>query len=55
MKNYRKSPLEITSEEFRKIGYQIIDSISDFIDTINEKHVTTGETPKPIHKIIGTY
>jgi glutamate/tyrosine decarboxylase-like PLP-dependent enzyme len=54
MKNYRKSPLEITSEEFRKIGYQIIDSISDFIDTINEKHVTTGESPEQIQKIIGT-
>jgi aromatic-L-amino-acid decarboxylase len=47
-------PIEINKEEFRKIGYQLIDSISNFIETIDEKKVTTGETPKQIQKLLGT-
>jgi aromatic-L-amino-acid/L-tryptophan decarboxylase len=47
-------PIEINKEEFRKIGYQLIDSISSFIETIDEKKVTTGETPKQIQKLLGT-
>ena len=44
MTNNRESPIEITKEEFKRIGYQLIDTISHFIDTIDEKPVTTGET-----------
>jgi glutamate/tyrosine decarboxylase-like PLP-dependent enzyme len=54
MTNNRVSPIEISKEEFKKIGYQLIDSISYFIDTIKENPVTTGETPKQLQKIIGT-
>ncbi|HYV92461.1 MAG TPA: pyridoxal-dependent decarboxylase [Chitinophagales bacterium] len=49
----RTSPIEINKEEFKKIGYQLVDTISDFIDTIDEKPVTTGETPGQIQKILG--
>lgn len=48
-----KSPIEISKNEFRKIGYQLVDTISNFIDTIDEKPVTTGETPKQIQNILG--
>ena len=54
MTNNRETPIEISKEEFKKIGYQLIDTISDFIDTIEEKPVTTGESPKQLQKIIGT-
>lgn len=54
MTNLRESPLEISKEEFRKIGYQLIDSISDFIESIDKKQVTTGESPEEIRQIIGT-
>ncbi len=54
MKNYRESPLEISKEEFRKIGYQLIDSVSDFLDSIDNARVTTGESPEQIQKVIGT-
>jgi aromatic-L-amino-acid decarboxylase len=49
----RETPLEISKEEFRKIGYQLIDAISDFTDTIDKKPVTTGESPKEIQKLLG--
>lgn len=51
--NQPSSPIEINKEEFRKIGYQLIDSISDFLETIEEKPVTTGETPNQIQKLLG--
>ena len=53
MKKYRETPLEISQEEFKKIGYQLIDMISYFIDTIDEKPVTRGETPTQIQSILG--
>lgn len=53
MTNNRNSQIEISKEEFKKIGYQLIDSISNFIDSIDEKPVTTGETPSQIQKVLG--
>ena len=54
MANDRKSPIEIDKETFKKIGYQLIDTIAQFIDTIDKHPVTTGETPRELQKIIGT-
>jgi glutamate/tyrosine decarboxylase-like PLP-dependent enzyme len=52
--NHRVSPLEINKDDFRKIGYRLIDTIADFYDTIKEYPVTSGETPKQIQSILGT-
>ncbi len=54
MTDNRESPVQITKDEFKKIGYQLIDTISHFIHTIEEKPVTTGETPKQIQTILGS-
>ncbi len=51
--NDRTSPIKISKDNFRKIGYQLIDNISEFYDTINDRPVTTGETPKQIQSILG--
>lgn len=53
MAENRVSPVEINKEEFRKIGYQLVDTISNFIDFIGKKPVTTGETPGQIQEILG--
>src|SRR5687767_11370760 len=53
MSNNRNSPLEIRKDEFRTIGYRLIDSISDFLDTIDERPVTRGETPKQLQSVLG--
>lgn len=53
MTNNRESPIEISKEEFKKIGYQLIDTLSHFFDTIDERPVTTGETPKQIQTVLG--
>lgn len=49
----RRSPIEINKDDFREIGYRLIDTISNFYDTINALSVTTGETPKQIQTVLG--
>lgn len=53
MTKSRETPIEISKEEFQKIGYQLIDQIAEFTDSIKEKPVTTGETPKQIQDLLG--
>lgn len=53
MMKHRESPIEISKDEFKEIGYQLIGSISDFIDTIREKSVTPAETSEQLRKILG--
>ena len=54
MKKNRETPIEMDKAEFKKIGYRLIDTIADFIDTIEEKKVTGGESPKQLQEILGT-
>lgn len=51
--NSQVSPVEIDKNDFKEIGYRLIDTIADFYDTINTKPVTTGETPKEIQSVLG--
>ncbi len=53
MKKDRITPIEIGKEEFKKIGYQLIDSVADYLETVHDKPVTSGETPKEIQAILG--
>jgi aromatic-L-amino-acid/L-tryptophan decarboxylase len=54
MPDNRIAPIEMGKEEFRKAGYQLIDSIAGFIDTIREMKVTTGESSKQLQELLGT-
>ena len=54
MSNHREAPIAMGSAEFKKIGYQLVDAIADFIDSIPEKKVTTGESPKELQLILGS-
>jgi aromatic-L-amino-acid/L-tryptophan decarboxylase len=53
MTKHRATPVEISKNEFRQIGYQLIDVISDFIDSIDKKRVTSGESPGQIRSVLG--
>lgn len=53
MNDKRNAPLEINKEEFRKIGHQLINNISDFISTIDKKPVTVNEKPSQLQKLLG--
>ncbi|HEY2727649.1 MAG TPA: aminotransferase class V-fold PLP-dependent enzyme [Parafilimonas sp.] len=53
LKNHREKPIEINKEEFKKVGHRLVDSIADFIDSIANRPVTTGESPKQLQAILG--
>jgi len=53
MANKRVTPIRISKEEFKTIGYDLIDRISDFFDTIEQKPVTPGESPKQLQELLG--
>lgn len=54
MKNKtRNNNIEISKSEFKKIGYKLIDDISDFIEQIDKKPVTKGLGPKSIQNKLG--
>lgn len=54
MAHNRVSPIEISKDEFQKMGYQLIDRIAHFIDTIDKKPVTNGESPNQIRSFLGS-
>jgi aromatic-L-amino-acid decarboxylase len=53
MTNHRESPIEISKEEFKQIGHELIDTIAGFIDTIPGRPVTTGASPAEVQAILG--
>jgi aromatic-L-amino-acid decarboxylase len=48
----RRSPLAIGSEEFRALGYQLIDRISGFLDSLSKRPVTKAESPTTIREAL---
>ncbi|HEY3406055.1 MAG TPA: aminotransferase class V-fold PLP-dependent enzyme [Ohtaekwangia sp.] len=40
-------------EEFRKTGHDLIDRIAHHLDTLGERPVTTGETARELHDLLG--
>jgi aromatic-L-amino-acid/L-tryptophan decarboxylase len=53
MSRHRETPIEISKEDFKKVGFQLIDRIARLIDSIDERPVTKGESPKDLQRILG--
>ncbi|WP_339709874.1 aminotransferase class V-fold PLP-dependent enzyme [uncultured Kriegella sp.] len=53
MTEKRENAIAIEKEEFQKLGYQLIDRIADFIDTLEERPVTTTKTPSELQRTLG--
>lgn len=54
MSEKRESPIETDREDFRKVGYYLVDVIADFIDSIGNKPVTKGESPDELQALLGS-
>lgn len=50
----RKAPLDMSPEQFRQIGHQLVDDIAGFIGSLPDRPVTTGEPPSKIQELVGT-
>jgi aromatic-L-amino-acid decarboxylase len=49
---YRGSPLAMSSQEFRAMGYQLVDRIAEFMDSLPERRVTRGESPSDVRQTL---
>jgi aromatic-L-amino-acid/L-tryptophan decarboxylase len=49
----RISPIEMSKDDFKSIGYSLVNAIADFYENMRQGSVTTGETPKQIQAILG--
>jgi aromatic-L-amino-acid decarboxylase len=47
------TPIEISPEEFKNAGYQLIDRIAHFLGTVDRYKVTPGASPKEMQRILG--
>ncbi|MGA7805382.1 hypothetical protein, partial [Bradyrhizobium sp.] len=44
----RHSPLTLTPQQFQTLGHALVDRIANFLDTLPNLPVTTGESPSAI-------
>jgi aromatic-L-amino-acid/L-tryptophan decarboxylase len=52
MNETRNAPLELTPEEFRAIGHELVERVSEFLATLSERPVTPGETPSEVREVL---
>jgi glutamate/tyrosine decarboxylase-like PLP-dependent enzyme len=49
----RGRPLALDAEEFRRIGYALVDAIADHLTTLPSRPVTRGDSPDRIRSVLG--
>lgn len=49
----RISPIDMKPDEFRSVGYSLINQIADFLDTVPQKTVTTRKSVQEIKNTLG--
>ena len=50
----RNAPIEIAPEEFRRLGYQLVDRIADFLSSLPQRPVTPGESAAVVRQALGS-
>jgi len=49
----RIAPIEMSSDDFRAAGHDLIDAIADFLTSLPERPVGPGETPAEVRHVLG--
>lgn len=49
----RNAPLEMQPQEFREVGYQLVDTLADFLGSVSERRIAHDATPAGIQKLLG--
>ena len=49
----RNTPLDISEEQFRSIGHELVDNIADFLASIRGRPVTPAESPQAVREAVG--
>ena len=48
------APQDMSPAEFRRVGHQLVDRISDFLESLPARPITAAQTPENIRKLIGS-
>ncbi|HEY4612880.1 MAG TPA: hypothetical protein VII11_07860, partial [Bacteroidota bacterium] len=51
----RHSPVEMSPEEFRAAGHQLVDTIAEYLAEIRNLPLTRSENPSQIRKVLGRF
>lgn len=51
--NRRVSPLEMSAEQFREVGHQLVDRVAEFLDGIADRRVSPDESPRTVREALG--
>jgi len=49
----RNSPLEMSAEEFRAVGRQLVDRLAEFLESIPKRPLTPNESPREVRAALG--
>ena len=49
----RNAPLEMSPEEFRALGYRLVDHVAGFLDSLPSRRVSPGESPREVRTVLG--
>jgi hypothetical protein len=49
----RMAPIEMSADEFRAAGHDLIDTLADFPTSLPERPVAPGETPAEVRRVLG--
>jgi aromatic-L-amino-acid/L-tryptophan decarboxylase len=48
----RNVPLEINAADFRAIGHHLVNRVADFLDSLSQRPVTSGESPSAVRRAL---
>ena len=51
--NKRKTPINLSGDEFRKLGHALVDRIAEFYDSLPDRPVTRAPTPQEVRSLLG--
>ena len=50
----KRGPIDLSAEEFRAAGHQLVDQIADFFESLPDRPITPNTSPGTIREIIGS-
>jgi aromatic-L-amino-acid decarboxylase len=53
VKTTREAPVAMTGEEFRRLGYEMVDRVAALIDSLPERPVAPGESVEQVRRLLG--
>jgi aromatic-L-amino-acid decarboxylase len=49
----RSAAVEMSGEEFRRVGHQMVDLVAELLDTLPDRRVAPGESPEVVRQALG--